>query len=215
MIGHRLLRWFSALLVGVAMGAPALAAYTDPDAPETEAAARAALPNAIVRDIVATVRDIPGLSRDVADRGRGIESRVQDLEKAIKDLDAKQTDLEIRIQLPADVLFDFDKANIRPDAHAALRNVAVILRAYSKSPVLIEGHTDAKGKDAYNQKLSERRAASVKAWLAKEAGIEPRRMTTRGWGRQRPIAPNTKPDGKDDPAGRQKNRRVEVVVQKR
>jgi outer membrane protein OmpA-like peptidoglycan-associated protein len=215
MIRHRLLRWLSATLVSVAMGGPALAAYTDPDAPETEAAARAALPNAIVRDIAATVLDIPGLSRDVTDRGRGIEGRVQELDKANKDLNAKQTDLEIRILLPADVLFDFDKANIRPDAHAALRSVAVILSAYSKSPVLIEGHTDAKGRDAYNQKLSEQRAASVKAWLVKEAGIEAARMTTRGWGKQRPVAPNTKPDGKDDPAGRQKNRRVEIVVQKR
>lgn len=206
MLRYRLRRWLLAVaLIGAA--APALAAYTDPDAPETEAAARAALPNAVVREIVATVRDIVGFGRDV-------EGRVTDLDRAKRDLGAKETDLEIRIQLPADVLFDFDKANIRQDAEAALGKVLVILRAHAKARIEIEGHTDGKGKPAYNQKLSESRARSVKAWLVKN-GIPARQISTKGYGMTRPIAPNTKPDGKDDPAGRQKNRRVEIVVHKK
>jgi outer membrane protein OmpA-like peptidoglycan-associated protein len=76
--------------------------------------------------------------------------------------------------------------------------------------VLIEGHTDGKGNDQYNQKLSERRADAVRRWLA-EHGIAAA-MTTHGWGKTRPVAPNTKPNGADDPDGRQKNRRVEITV---
>jgi outer membrane protein OmpA-like peptidoglycan-associated protein len=201
------MRWLLAAVI-VAAAAPALAAYADPDAPETEAAARAALPNATVREIHATVRDIVGL-------GREMEARVQDLERALKDLGARETDLEIRIQLPADVLFDFDKANIRRDAEEALGKVLVVLRAHGRAPIEIEGHTDGKGKAAYNQKLSERRAQSVKDWLVKNGGIAAARMKVRGYGMTKPIAPNTAPDGKDDPAGRQKNRRVEIVVHKR
>jgi outer membrane protein OmpA-like peptidoglycan-associated protein len=205
MFRQRVGRWIVVAALAVA-AAPALAAYTDPDAPETEAAARAALPNADVREIHGTVRDIVGL-------GLEVEARVQDLERAMKDLDAKETDIEIRIQLPADVLFDFDKANIRRDAEQALGNVLVILRAHSNAPITIEGHTDGKGRPAYNQTLSEKRAQSVKAWLVKN-GIPPGQMKATGFGMTRPIAPNARPDGRDDPGGRQKNRRVEIVVHK-
>jgi outer membrane protein OmpA-like peptidoglycan-associated protein len=206
MLPHPAWRWLLAVALA-AVTVPAFAAYTDPDAPETEAAARAALPNAVMREIEARVRDIVGL-------GSEIQGRVTDLDRAKRDLGAQETDLEIRIQLPADVLFDFDKANIRPDAEEALGKVLVILRAHAKARIEIEGHTDGKGKPAYNQKLSESRAASVKAWLVKN-GIPARQIGTKGYGMTKPVAPNTKPDGKDDPAGRQKNRRVEIVIHKR
>jgi outer membrane protein OmpA-like peptidoglycan-associated protein len=115
--------------------------------------------------------------------------------------------------LPADVLFDFDKADIRPDARAALESIsASIAKRFPDAPLEIRGHTDAKGADGYNQDLSERRAASVKAWLAGQGGIETGRMVTFGFGETKPVAPNTRPDGSDDPAGRQRNRRVEVLV---
>lgn len=125
------------------------------------------------------------------------------------------TDREIRITLSADVLFDFDKATIRPDAAEALSKVAAVFKEYAKAPVDIEGHTDGKGKADYNQKLSERRAQSVKDWLVKNGGIAPARMTIKGYGMTKPVAPNTTPDGKDDPVGRQKNRRVEFVIHKK
>ena len=206
MLRHQLRRWLlAAALIGAA--APALADYTDPDAPETEAAARAALPGADVREIEARMRDIVGL-------GREVEGRVTDLDRAKRDLGAEENDLEIRIQLPADVLFDFDKASIRRDAEEALAKVLVILRAHSKAAIEIEGHTDGKGRPAYNQKLSEGRALSVKAWLVKN-GIAARQIRTKGYGMTKPVAPNTRPDGRDDPGGRQKNRRVEIVVHKK
>jgi photosystem I P700 chlorophyll a apoprotein A2 len=78
--------------------------------------------------------------------------------------------------------------------------------------VLIEGHTDSKGKDSYNQKLSERRANSVKNWLVENAGADGDRIKIKGWGEAKPAVPNEKSDGSDDPDGRQQNRRVEITI---
>jgi outer membrane protein OmpA-like peptidoglycan-associated protein len=129
-------------------------------------------------------------------------------------LNVKETATEIRIELAADVLFDFDKADIRQDAASALHQVADIIRDKGRGrAVRIEGHTDAKGSEAYNQKLSDRRAQSVQQWLAQKEGLKGR-MATQGFGPRKPVAPNNKPDGADDPEGRQKNRRVEIVLAK-
>jgi outer membrane protein OmpA-like peptidoglycan-associated protein len=129
-------------------------------------------------------------------------------------IDARETAQEIRIELAADVLFDFDKADIRPDAAAALTEAAELIRQKSRGPVRVEGYTDSKGGDAYNQKLSERRAASVAQWLKNHAGLKSTEFHTAGFGARQPVAPNNKPDGSDDPEGRQKNRRVSLIVQK-
>jgi outer membrane protein OmpA-like peptidoglycan-associated protein len=95
-----------------------------------------------------------------------------------------------------------------------LQKVADVIKQYPSATVLIEGYTDSKGSDSYNLRLSDRRAVSVKDWLLKKGGVKPRRMTTRGWGEANPVAPNTNPDGSDNPEGRQKNRRVEITVKK-
>ncbi|MCZ0734281.1 OmpA family protein [Phreatobacter sp. AB_2022a] len=122
-----------------------------------------------------------------------------------------EADGRIRITLLGDVLFDFDKSEVRPDARPVLNRLAELLAGYRQAAVAIEGHTDAKGDDDYNQALSERRAAAVKAYLAqRNAGAA--RLSTRGFGESRPVAPNTTPDGADDPEGRQRNRRVEFVI---
>jgi len=140
---------------------------------------------------------------------------VIDMGGKIQDLQVKETATEIRIELAADVLFDFDKATIKPEAATALHTVAEIIKDKGKGrSVRIEGHTDGKGNAAYNQKLSERRADSVKQWLAAKEGLGQVKMTTQGFGATKPVAPNTKPDGSDDPEGRQKNRRVEIVLAK-
>lgn len=167
--------------------------YADPDSPQVKAAARAALAHAQIKDIV-------GISK-------GIDS-------TLSDLGAKITDQEIRIELSADVLFDFDKYNIRPDAETSLQKVAEVIQAYPKSTIKIVGFTDSKGSAQYNLKLSENRANSVKDWLVKNGGISASRITTVGLGAAYPVASNTKPDGSDDAVGRQKNRRVEIRIQK-
>jgi photosystem I P700 chlorophyll a apoprotein A2 len=112
------------------------------------------------------------------------------------------------------VLFDFDKAEIKKEAEPSLQKVATVLNANPSAKVAIEGHTDGKGADAYNQKLSEQRAAAVKQWLVANGRVADANIATRGWGRTKPLAHNTKPDGSDDPEGRAKNRRVEIVVRK-
>jgi outer membrane protein OmpA-like peptidoglycan-associated protein len=140
--------------------------------------------------------------------------RVDDLGGKVQDLQVKETGQEIRIELAADVLFDFDKANLRPEAQKTLHQAAGIISDKAKGTVRIEGHTDSKGNDAYNQKLSERRAASVKTWFVDKEGLGSVQFSTQGFGAKKPVASNTKPDGSDDPDGRQKNRRVEIILKK-
>jgi outer membrane protein OmpA-like peptidoglycan-associated protein len=128
-------------------------------------------------------------------------------------MEVKESATEVKINLLGDILFDFDRATIRPVAEPTLAQVAALIRKYPNSTVLIEGHTDGKGSETYNLKLSEKRANSVRAWLAAH-GIAEGAMRTGGWGAARPVAPNRKPNGADDPEGRQKNRRVEITVKK-
>ena len=201
----RLSGGIATLLLAFAAGAAAPAKYAGPDDPATQAAARAALGSAKMLDIVSMTLDIEGMTRGIEGKTRGIES-------VLKDLGAKVTGQEIRIELAADVLFDFDKHVLRPEAVPSLEKVAEVLRSRAGSPVTIEGHTDGKGSDAYNQPLSEKRAQAVRDWLVKNGGASAARITTKGWGKSKPIVPNTRPDGSDDPDGRKKNRRVEITV---
>ena len=120
----------------------------------------------------------------------------------------------LEVTLPADILFDFDKADIRPEASTALHELADRLRLKAHGPVVVKGYTDALGKDAYNQKLSEKRAAAIKTWLVAKENLGQLKYTTLGFGARDPVAPNKHPDGSDDPEGRQLNRRVTIVMTK-
>jgi outer membrane protein OmpA-like peptidoglycan-associated protein len=132
-------------------------------------------------------------------------------EATLSTLGARQEKDRIVVDLPSDVLFDFDKADIRPEAAVVLTQLAGILKAMPDAPVSITGHTDSKGSDAYNQRLSERRAVSVRKALSKLSVAEGR-MTVAGKGESQPVARNVTADGRDDPVGRQKNRRVEFAI---
>ena len=145
------------------------------------------------------------------DSSESLKGEVVDLKAAGAEI--KESAREVKISLQGEILFDFDKASIRPAAEPALTQVAAIIQKYPKPDVLIEGYTDSKGSPSYNLKLSDRRAASVKSWLAVN-GIPERGIRIRGWGAAKPVAPNTKPNGADDPEGRQKNRRVEITIKK-
>ncbi len=140
--------------------------------------------------------------------------RVEDMGGKVQDLDVKETPTEVRIDLSADVLFDFNKSDLLPKAQQTLSQAAGIIREKSKGKVRINGYTDAKGSDSYNQGLSERRAAAVEIWFKTKGNLKSIAFVTQGFGAKNPVAPNTKPDGSDDPDGRQKNRRVEIVIQK-
>jgi outer membrane protein OmpA-like peptidoglycan-associated protein len=132
----------------------------------------------------------------------------------VQDLQVKELGNEVRIDLAADVLFDFDKSDILPKAEETLGKAAAIIKERAKGTVMIAGHTDAKGSDAYNMALSERRANSVRDWFRAKGGLSTVSFETKGFGAKQPVAPNQKPDGSDDPEGRQKNRRVEITFKK-
>ena len=132
----------------------------------------------------------------------------------VQDLQVKEIGNEVRIDLNADVLFDFDKADILPKAEDTLSKAAAIIKERAKGTVRVEGHTDSKGDDAYNMRLSDKRASAVRDWFRTKGGLANMQFATKGVGETQPIAPNTKPDGSDDPEGRQKNRRVEIILSK-
>ena len=110
-----------------------------------------------------------------------------------------------KVTLAADVLFDFDKSVLKPEGKSKLDDLATKVKAINLEVVIAIGHTDSIGSDAYNQKLSVRRAESVKAYLVSK-GVEPNRIYTEGKGEKQPVASNKTKDG------RQKNRRVEIEV---
>lgn len=116
------------------------------------------------------------------------------------------------ISISADMLFDFDKATLTPKAEAVLAEIAPLLKKYGAASVVIDGHTDNIGTDAYNQDLSERRAETVKTRLLALGAVSDN-ATIRGFGSHSPVANNTYGDGTDFPQGRAKNRRVEITVE--
>jgi outer membrane protein OmpA-like peptidoglycan-associated protein len=104
------------------------------------------------------------------------------------------------------IYFDFDQSTIKPESKPALEAAAKMLNENPTINVEIQGHTDSKGSDAYNLSLSDRRAASVVAYLVQNLGIDPSRLTSKGYGESMPIATN------DTDSGRALNRRVEFKI---
>lgn len=111
----------------------------------------------------------------------------------------------IALTLKGDVTFDVDSDVVLPGLYNELDRIAQILIKYPQTTIVVEGHTDSTGSDAYNQGLSERRALSVQRLLV-DRGVAPARISTVGYGEARPVATN------DTPEGRQMNRRVEIRV---
>ncbi|TAN00084.1 MAG: hypothetical protein EPN39_05050 [Chitinophagaceae bacterium] len=109
--------------------------------------------------------------------------------------------------------YDFNKATLRPESESVLDSLAQILKDNPKLIVQMRSYTDSIGSFDYNRKLSQRRAQSCVDYLLSQ-GIPSYRMSAKGYGETDPIAPNSLPDGKDNPAGRQKNRRTAFVVLK-
>ncbi len=107
------------------------------------------------------------------------------------------------VVIQADALFDFDKSVLRPDGRKSIDDAVAKLRGVDLEMVIATGHTDSIGSDAYNQRLSERRAAAVKDYLVSK-GIAASKITTIGKGESQPVATNKTAEG------RQKNRRVDI-----
>ena len=137
----------------------------------------------------------------VAERNQAL---IAQQEMQLKELNAKKTDRGMVITL-GDVLFNVNKANLSAGGITNVKKLANFLTKYPERKVMIEGHTDSRGSDTYNQALSERRAEAVQKALG-NMGISNERVTTRGYGESSPVATN------DTAAGRQINRRVEIVL---
>jgi|SRR5947207_10098916 len=142
-----------------------------------------------------------------------LQQREAEIERARQALQNQQSGRSLSMNLSGDVLFDYDKATLKPAAEEALKKVAVVLSQFPESMVTVEGYTDSKGSKAFNMQLSQERANAVKDWLVKNGNV-PANITARGFGEQNPVAPNTNADGSDNPAGRALNRRVSIVVEK-
>ena len=147
-------------------------------------------------------------SRDAAEAARmaaaDAAAKSAQLQQQLDELNAKPTDRGMVLTL-GDVLFTSGRADLKTGAATNLNKLAVFLTNYPDRNVTIEGHTDSVGSEEYNQGLSQRRADSVKTFLTGQ-GIGASRLTTAGKGKSDPIA------GNDSAAGRQQNRRVEVII---
>jgi len=112
-----------------------------------------------------------------------------------------------KVCITLNVEFDYDKAVVKPKYHNVIGKVADFMKKYPTTSAVLEGHTDSRGTEAYNQKLSERRAESVKNYLVDKFGIESSRLSTKGYGESKPVATNK------SAAGRQKNRRIDAIIE--
>ena len=116
------------------------------------------------------------------------------------------------ITLGADAFFDFDRADLKPAGHAKLDKLATDLHRIRADSILVVGHTDSKGTPEYNLRLGQRRADGVAGYLGAKQGVPHSIISTRSAGEADPVAPNSLPNGKDNPAGRALNRRVVITV---
>jgi outer membrane protein OmpA-like peptidoglycan-associated protein len=131
-------------------------------------------------------------------------TRVSEMEKQLAELNAQKTERGLVITL-GDVLFDFNKAELKPGSARNEQKIADFMLEYPERKALIEGFTDSTGSDSYNQGLSERRAESVRGFLIAK-GISSNRVAARGYGKANPVASNK------TAATRQLNRRVEIII---
>lgn len=136
---------------------------------------------------------------------RELAAEVQRLQAQVRELEARQTQRGWVITLGSDLLFDSGRATLKPGGRRALANIARIMRNEPERNIAIEGFTDDRGSAEANRRLSERRAQTVRSALV-AAGVAPARIVARGLGESYPVASNA------SPAGRQLNRRVEILI---
>jgi outer membrane protein OmpA-like peptidoglycan-associated protein len=164
-----------------------------------------------MRATLAMERDLQGDLRRELDQLRAeSKTRQDELFAALSQMEGKfasiRRDARGTIVSLADILFDFDKATLRRNVEFNLVKIATILNQFAEMKILIEGHTDSIGTEEYNLDLSKRRAQAVYEFLASQ-DVDPSRMSWDGYGESRPVADNSTDEG------RQRNRRVDLVIQ--
>lgn len=124
-----------------------------------------------------------------------------------------ESDEEVKVTLGADVLFAFDSASLKPAAAVRISEAAALVGERGAGRVLVDGYTDSRGDAGYNLRLSRSRAEAVARALSGELGSGAPELVTGGRGEEDPVAPNTTPEGADNPKGRARNRRVTLTFE--
>src|SRR5690554_2522299 len=141
----------------------------------------------------------PGAQVTIDGTRDGLEHVQRDFE------DAAMTDRGIMVTFDSDVLFPLNSSYLTDQARGEIDKLIALLVDYPNASLIVDGHTDATGTEEYNQWLSEKRAESVKKYIA-DHGVGASRITTNGYGQAKPVAANNTSEG------RQQNRRVEVTI---
>lgn len=137
--------------------------------------------------------------------GHQMDQKAKEIQGSVAGAEVTRVGEGLVVTFDSGLLFDFDSSVLRPESKKNLDNLAANLSSFGDSKLLLVGHTDAQGTDAYNLDLSRRRSAAVAAYLESQ-GVSPSRVEIAGRGESEPIAAN------DTDAGRQQNRRVEIAV---
>lgn len=137
--------------------------------------------------------------------GRYMDKQAEELQRDLENAKVERIGEGIKITFDSDLLFDFDKSEIKAATKKNLEELARTLKKYPDTNILIEGHTDNIGKVEYNKELSERRAEAV-AYYTASLGVGASRITKMGFGEDQPLASNKTSEG------RQKNRRVDIAI---
>ncbi len=192
--------------------AKALINWEDPEPPEAQALAESLVAEPFNEDktsrLVMHITTLLNQTSGIEGFATSLSPKAATLADRLDALQAEESETEIRIRLSGAILFDFDSSAVRPDAERTLGELLEIFKSFHDRPIRVEGHTDSIASENYNQKLSEERAQSVARWLIAH-GVRQGRIKTLGYGESRPLADNTTAEG------RQKNRRVEIIIEKK
>lgn len=137
--------------------------------------------------------------------GNKMDKQAAEIEQQLSDAKVERVGEGIQVTLKSGLLFDTGKSTLKPAAQTDLTQLAQTLNKYNDTVLLIEGHADSQGEEAYNMKLSEARAHAVSSFLARN-NVDVSRFTILGYGETQPVASN------DTPEGRAQNRRVEIAI---
>jgi outer membrane protein OmpA-like peptidoglycan-associated protein len=137
--------------------------------------------------------------------GRQMDKQAEEIAKTVPDAKVERVGEGIVVEFSSNILFAFDKSNLSEEAKTNLDKLVVVLNSYPDTDIEVQGHTDSRGSEAYNQTLSEQRAGTVSAYLSGK-GIAYNRLTIKGFGETLPKYENDTADG------RTQNRRVEFMI---
>lgn len=137
--------------------------------------------------------------------GQRMDRKAQELNEELDNAEVERVGEGIVVTFDSGLLFDFDSAQLRPNAKRDLSEFATSMNEFEEANILVVGHTDSVGAESYNQQLSERRAESAGEYLQQQ-GIDTSRLTITGKGESEPVATNQTAEG------RQQNRRVEIAI---